>query len=72
MGGWVGAVCTFWYERLLVVFSLRQLTCMHCVYLSLSTRKFCAEVFMPHINIFVYSFIHYYVYTPSLLNVQYM
>ena len=35
-GGWVGAVCTFWYECLSFgSFSLRELTCMHCVYLAL-------------------------------------
>ena len=35
-GGWVGAVCTFWYECMSFgSFSLRELTCMHCVYLAL-------------------------------------
>ena len=34
--GWVGRGCLhFWYECPLVVFSLRELTCMHCVYLVL-------------------------------------
>ena len=34
--GRIGAVCTFWYECMSFgSFSLRELTCMHCVYLAL-------------------------------------
>ena len=35
--GWVGRSCfTFWYECMSFgSFSLRELTCMHCVYLAL-------------------------------------
>ena len=35
VGGWVRAVCILWYECFLVVFSLQELACMHCVYLAL-------------------------------------
>ena len=39
--GWViGAVCTFWYECPLVVFSLRELTCMYCVSGAVITQGF--------------------------------
>ena len=66
--GWVGGQRLFvfsWYECLSVVFSLRELTCMHCVYLALWTRKVLCGVcsfikmYAPHINfnsfnIFIY------------------
>ena len=53
-GGWVGVVCTFWYECPLVVFSC----CEH--------TKFCVEVFYAlYINF--HSFIHPTVYNPSQL-----
>ena len=40
-------------------FSLRELTCMRCVYLALWTRKvLCGSFFMRYIKIFIHSFIH--------------
>ena len=46
-GGWVGAVCTYWYEWSLVVLSLWKLTCMHCVHLVLWTCKaVLGEIFL--------------------------
>ena len=57
-GGWVGAVCTFWYECPMVAFSLRRLACMHCVYLALWTCKVLGwSFFMRYIYNF-HSFVH--------------
>ena len=55
MGGWVGAVCTLLVWMSLGSFSLRELTCMHCVYLALWTRKVLCGSFFTH---YMYIFIH--------------
>ena len=41
VGGWVGTVNIYWYECSFVVFSLRELTCMHCVSGAVNTQGFC-------------------------------
>ena len=57
--GWVGrSVCIFGYECPLVVFSLRELTCMHSVYLALCTGKVLCGSFLCAIYIHFHSFIH--------------
>ena len=60
-GGWVGAVCTFWYECPLVVLACESLhVCTVCIWRCEHTR-FCVEVFYAlYINFhsFIHSFIH--------------
>ena len=71
-GGWVGAVCTFWYECMSFgSFSLQELTCMHCVLACKSLHvctvciwrcehaRFCVEVFLC--AIYTFSFIHSFI-----------
>ena len=54
--GWVcRAFCIFWYECPSVVFSLRELTCMHCVFGAGSTQGFVWK-FLCAIYIHVHSF----------------
>ena len=57
-GEWVGAVCILWYECPLVIFSLWELTCLHCVYLALWTRKvfmwkFCMHYIYINFHLFI-------------------
>ena len=44
-GGWVGAVCTFWYERPFVSFSLR----VSFVSGAVNTQDFVWKFFMRYI-----------------------
>ena len=45
MGGWVGAVCTFWYDSVSFgSFSLRELTCV-CVSGAVNTQGFVWKFF---------------------------
>ena len=57
MGGWVGAVCTFWYECPLVVLACESLhVCTVCIW-RCEHARFCVEVFYAlYINF--HSFIH--------------
>ena len=56
-GGWVGAVCTFWYECPSVVLACESLhVCTVCIWRCEHT-KFCAEVFQL-CAIYKFSFIH--------------
>ena len=58
-GGWVGAVCAFWYEYLLVVSACESLhVCTVCIRRREHAR-FCVEVFMRYIKK-KKSFIHYW------------
>ena len=56
-GGWVGAVCTFWYECPLVVLACKSLhVCTVCIW-RCEHARFCVEVFHAlYINF--HSFIH--------------
>ena len=55
-GGWVGAVCTFWYGCPLAVSACKSLhVCTVCIWCCEHAR-FCVEVFMRYI--YTFSFIH--------------
>ena len=56
-GGWVGAVCTFWFECPLVVLACESLhVCIVCIW-RCEHARFCVEVFFAlYINF--HSFIH--------------
>ena len=55
--GWVGRSCLYLLVRVSFgSFSLRELTCMHCVYLALWTRKVLCGSFLC--TIYKFSFIH--------------
>ena len=55
-GGWVGAVCTFWYECPLVGLACESLhVCTVCIW-RCEHARFCVEVFLC--AIYKFSFIH--------------
>ena len=60
--GWVGRSCLYFLVWVSFgSFSLREFTCMHCVYLALWTRKVLCGSFLCAIYkfSFIHSFIHY-------------
>ena len=61
MAGWVGAICTFWYECLLVVLACESLhICTVCIW-RCEHARFCADFFNFYVlYIHFHSFIHTY------------
>ena len=56
--GWVGRSCLYFLVWVSFgSFSLQELTCMHCVYLVLRTRKVLCGIFYA-LYIYTFSFIH--------------
>ena len=74
---WSLLVCNSYSDNLLALvsfgsFSLRELTCMHCVYLVLWTRKvLCGSCLCAIYKIFIHSFISFsLIPTPSFLSLN--
>ena len=60
--GWVGRSCLYFLVWVSFgSFSLRELTCMHCVYLALWTRKVLCGSFFYALYINFHSFIHSFI-----------
>ena len=56
VGGWVGAVCTFWYECPLVVLACESLhVCTVCIW-RCEHARFCVEVYVC--AVYKFSFIY--------------